>query len=240
LRDIDLSSNNLTDLRYDTFNNLSYLHSLDISRNSLTTIELWTVQVEHRVNYQFNKIEGFSNKYNADLSQIQSEEIPEFILDKGLQIQFNDTIFAMYNRCAEIRDMPGFSKSYVPTLTLALLSILEMTNDVQTFYQECKCEKYYFYRAAFAIQGYPDRSTPDTWICPGQSIPFIQHCNNRSWANFERVVPRLCKIRESEPGVIPKFASEPVSILKSYALIKDVFVSDNSISKYNSDTIYND
>jgi Leucine-rich repeat (LRR) protein len=236
LEHIYLSSNDLTDLRYDTFNHLSHLRNLDVARNSLRTIELWTVQIEDTVNYQFNRIDRFSNKYNVDLSQIQSETIPEFYTYGNLRIQFDDTIFAMYNRCAEVHNSGNR-----PILTLSVLSIIEDTNDEQPFYQSCSCDQYYFYRTAFTIREYLNNSSFDHWICPGHSIPFIQHCNNRSSANFIDVLPRLCKIDESEPGEIPVFVSEPqfVSILKSYVLLKNTFVSDDYNSNWVNDTNYN-
>jgi len=227
IENVYLCSNNLTDLPYDIFSNVSHLRILDVAHNYLTTIELWTIQVQDKVDYRSNRIDGFSNQYNVDLSYLQTEQLPKFYMDGNPQIQFDDTIFAMYNRCEEVHNIPNFSRTYIPTLTLAVLSIIKSENYAQTFYDSCSCDQYYFYQTAFAIEGYPDNSPYDAWICPGHSIPFIQQCNHRSSANFNDVIPRLCKIDSSEPGNVPVYTQygKSVSILMYCVPIKLNFVS---------------
>lgn len=209
LENVYLRSNKLTDLPYDIFNNVSHLRILNVSRNYLSTIELWTIQIQDKVDYQSNRINRFSNKYNVDLSHLQTRKIPKFYIDGNPQIQFDDTIFAMYNRCAEVHNIPNFFTTYTPTLTLAVLSIIKNKNYVKPFYKNCSCDQYYFYRTAFAIEGYPNSDSSESWICQGHSIPFIQQCNNRSSADFTSVIPRLCKIDDAEPGNVPVYASDP-------------------------------
>jgi hypothetical protein len=222
LEKVFLSSNKLTDLPYNIFNNVSRLHTVNVGGNDLSTIELWTIPIRHEVNYQFNKISRFSNNYNVDLSHLQTRTIPKFLIEGNPQIQFDDTIFPMYNRCAEVHNIPNFRTKYAPTLTLALLSIIKKTIYLQPFYKTCSCNQYYFYQTAFAIEGYPKNVVFESWICPGHLIPFIRKCNNRSSANFTSVIPRLCKIDDSEPGIVPAYTSDskPVSRLIFCILIR--------------------
>lgn len=236
LENVYLQSNKLIDLPYDIFNNISNLRSLNISRNYLSTIELWTIQIREKVDYQSNKINGFSNQYNVDLSHLQTRELPIFYTDKNFKIQFNDTIFEMYNRCAEVHNT-----LYTPTLTRAVLSIIKNADYLQTFYKNCSCDKYYFYRTAFLIEGYLIKNQSfENWICPGHSIPFIQKCNNQSSANFSQVIPRICKIDDSESGNVPVYTPhrKPVRIFKSSILVNITFVSDSTCEYYNG-SIYN-
>jgi hypothetical protein len=227
IENIYLCSNNLTDLPYDIFSDVSHLHTLDVARNYLTTIELWTIQIRDKVDYQSNRINRFSNEYNVDLSYLQTQQIPTFYMDGNPQIQFDDTIFEIYNRCAEVHNIPNFARTYVPTLTLAVLSIIKSKNYVQPFYKSCSCDQYYFYQTAFAIEGYPNNCSSDSWICSGHSIPFIQQCNYRSSANFMDVIPRLCKIDSFESGDVPVYTQyhKTVSILIYCVPFKLTFVS---------------
>jgi Leucine-rich repeat (LRR) protein len=204
LQYIDLSANNLSYLPYNAFKNVSHLHTLNVHSNSLTTIELWTIQVQTHVNYQFNKINRFSNYFNVDLSDLQFRNLPTIILSRDSEIYFDDTVYEMYNRCVEVNSRSNFSETYAPTLTLAILTIIGYT---QPFYHNCTCDKYYFYRSAFAAEGHSDDNFFSNWICPSDSIPFIQKCNNQSSAKFIDVIPRLCKINDSEPGIVPVCAN---------------------------------
>jgi len=208
------------------FNNISNIRILNVAKNCLSTIELWTVQIQYEVDYRSNRINRFSNKYNVDLSHLQTRDIPMFYIDKNLQIQFDDTIFAMTNRCAEVHNIPNFRTTYIPTLTLAVLAIIKNTTYGQPFYKKCLCEQFYFYQTAFAIEGYPNNASAESWICPSHSIPFIQHCNNRSFANFIGAIPRLCKIHDSEPGIVPVYTphNQTVSMLLFCILIEISFV----------------
>lgn len=201
---IDLSANNLSCLPYNAFNNVSNLHTLNVDFNSLTTIELWIIQVQTQVNYQFNKINRFSNDFNVDLSDLQTRNLPTIITFGNPAIDFDDTVYEMYNRCAEVHNTLNFSETYAPTLTRAILSIIGYT---QPFHHDCSCNKYYFYRSALAVYGNSNDSFFSNWICSGDSIPFIQKCNNRSSANFINVVPRLCKINHFESGNVPVYAN---------------------------------
>jgi len=204
LQYIHLSTNKLSCLPYNAFNNVSNLHILNVDFNSLTTIELWTIQVKDQVNYQFNKINRFSNYFNVDLSDLQIKNLPTILVFGNPAIDFDDTVYEMYNRCAEVQNTLNFSQAYAPTLTRAILSIIRYT---QPIYQSCTCNKYYFYRSALTVDGHSDDNFFSNWICPGDSIPFIQKCNNRSSANFISVVPRLCKINDIEPGSVPVYAN---------------------------------
>ena len=212
LEHLDLSSNRLTNLPYHIFHNLSHLRTLDVSNNFLTTIELWTVLIQDTVNYASNKIDRFSNEYNVDLSQYSVRKPPQFNVDKIARIGFDDTIFSMYNRCTEVHRMPDFSTKYTPTLTLAVLSILKLDSDKIPFYYDCSCDRFHFYRTALAIESYPNNAFPETWICSRPSTTFIQKCNNRSSADFNRVIPRLCKIDQSELGQVPVYAQNLSSV----------------------------
>lgn len=208
LEHLDLSSNQLTNIPYHIFHNLSHLRSLDVSKNHLTTMELWTVLIRDTVNYASNKIDRFSNEYNVDLSQFSVREPPEFIIDKADRIRFDDTIFSMYNRCAEVHRMPDLP----PIVTLAVLSILRIDPGKQPFYYDCSCERFHFYQTALAMEGYPGNANAETWICSRHSITFVQKCNNRSSVDFTRIIPRLCKIDQSEPGEVPVYARYPSSV----------------------------
>ncbi len=203
---ISLSNNNLIDLPYDIFHNVSYLRTVNVARNNLRTIELWTIHIQDTVDYRGNSINRFSNKYNIDLSHLQTLDIPTFSIDRHVQIQFDDTIFAMYNRCAEVHNIPNFFNTYIPTLTRAVLSIIKNTDKGQSFYIRCSCDQYYFYQTAFAIDRHPTNDSFENWKCPGHSITFVRKCNNRSSARFKDVIPRLCKIDNSELGYVPVYA----------------------------------
>jgi hypothetical protein len=215
-----LQSNNLANLPYNAFNNISHIRILNIAENYLSTIELWTIQIRQQVHYQSNRINRFSNHYNVDLSHLQIRKIPMFNIGQNPQIHFDDTIFAMYNRCAEVHNIPNFFKTYIPTLTLAVLSIMNTTNYAQPFYVKCTCDQYYFYQTAFAIKGYPNDETFENWKCGEDSKLFVQKCNYQSFANFHSVIPRFCKIHDSEPGYVPTYVenSTIVSVLTSIVL----------------------
>jgi hypothetical protein len=200
-----LWSNRITTLPYNAFNNVSHIRIFNLEDNFLSTIELWIIQVREKVFYRSNRINRFSNIYNVDLSHLQSRKIPKIYIDNNPQINFDDTVFEMYNRCAEIHNIENFSTTYAPTLTLAILSIINNATSALPFYSKCTCDQYYFYRAVFATQN----GSFSNWTCPTDSIPFVQKCNYRSSANFNAVVPRLCKIDNSEPGCVPVYAVSP-------------------------------
>lgn len=214
---VDLSSNHLTNVPYEIFRNLQHLHTLDVSNNYLTSIELWTILIHDTVNYQYNEIDHFSNDYNADLSQVSSRQLPKFQIDKRIRIQFDDTIYTMYNRCAEVHHLADVSKNYTPTLTMAVLSILKLINTKPPFYDDCSCDRFHFYRMALAIEGYPKNVSADNWICSGRSTTFIQKCKNRSSADFDHTSPRLCDIHQSETGHV----STPTQHPRSVSIFKD-------------------
>jgi hypothetical protein len=199
-----LSNNQLTCLSYDAFNNISRLTSLWFDRNNLRTIELWMFQMELFINALSNPIERFSNYFNVDLSDLQY--IPSFDINNSRypNINFDDTVFEMYNRCAEVHDIPNFNTTASPRITLIILSILDYP---KTFYFQCTCDKYYFYRVAFATQEYLYDDFFFNWTCPGDTLRFAEKCNYQSSANFLNVIPRLCKINGSEPGVVPVYAN---------------------------------
>ncbi len=204
LEKLNVMLNQLTCLPYNTFSNISQLHQLEISFNNLTSIELWIIQIQDKVDLKYNSIDRFSNYFKVDLSGLQSRKIPKIDMSGNPEIYFDDTVFEMYNRCAEVHNIPNFITSYAPALTLGILSFIHNT---VPFYSECACNKFHFYRTALAVRISSNASYFSTWICPGDIIPFVQKCNNRSSANSINALPRLCKIDQSELGYIPVYAN---------------------------------
>ena len=200
---IDVGHNNLTCLPYNAFNNLSHVDVLWVDFNNLRTIELWMFQGNKIIYYQSNPIERFSNYFNVDLSNLSNRSLTLEHLPFYPNISFDDTVFEMYNRCIEVHDIRNFNETYTPSLTLIILSI---TNYWRPIFSRCKCDKYYFYQAAFAAKIYFNDNSFFNWTCSGDTIPFAQKCNYQSSANFENVIPRLCKINNSEPGDVPVYA----------------------------------
>jgi hypothetical protein len=199
---IDIGHNNLTCLPYNAFNNLLHLDVLRFDSNNLSTIELWMFQGKKIIGYHSNPIERFSNNFNVDLSNLPNRPLTLGHLPFYPNINFDDTVFEMYNRCVEIHNIPNFNKTYTASLTLVILSI---TGYLMPIFSGCTCDKYYFYRAAFAAKIYLNDNFFFKWICFGDKLPFAQKCNYQSSANFENVIPRLCKINDSELGKVPVY-----------------------------------
>ncbi|CAF3616011.1 unnamed protein product, partial [Rotaria sp. Silwood2] len=134
LKSIYLSNNNLTSIPYRMFYDISYIENLDVSSNHLTTFELWLIQIKNVINYSNNQVIRFTNNYNVDLSNYQSDITQQILLrNTQTKINFDDSIFEMYNRCVEINSINN------RILMKAIKTIHE--NNLGLLNWNCSCER---------------------------------------------------------------------------------------------------
>jgi len=197
LKSINLSKNNLKCIPNTMFYNISNIEILDVSSNKLTTFELWLIQIKKLINYSNNRITHFTNNYNVDLSNYQSNITLQIILNNtSTKIDFDDSIFEMYNRCGEI------NSNYTKKILMQAIRIIHQTNPVLLNWR-CSCEHYYLQEYIVSIVPSNDFST---WSCfPASNIIYRENCSNRSSVNVANIKPRFCKINDSEPGDILEY-----------------------------------
>ena len=197
LKRIYLSNNELTCIPYTMFYNISNLEILDVSSNNLTSFEFWLIQIQNLINYTNNPVTRFTNDFNVDLSHYQSNMTVQILLnDTRSEIDFDDGIFEMYNRCGEV------NSTYQKTLTQAVGIIHQTTPGL--LHWRCSCEQYYLQEYIVSINPANNFST---WRCSFDSNGTIyrEKCSNQSALNVTNIKPRLCKINQSEPGVTPEY-----------------------------------
>ncbi|CAF3718572.1 unnamed protein product [Rotaria sordida] len=186
LKSIDLSQNYLTTIPNSMFYNISNIENFDVSSNNLTTFELWLVQIKKLINYSNNRVNCFTNNYNVDFSNYQSN-ITERILLRNTQtrISFDDSLFEMYNRCQEINSTNN------RVLMKAIKTIHDNNKGLLNW--NCSCEQYYLQEYIVSIDSTNNFST---WACAQDpSTNYGQRCNYQSSFNSANSNPRLCKIK---------------------------------------------
>jgi len=195
LKSINLSKNNLNSIPNTMFYNISNINTLDVSSNNLITFELWLIQIKNIINYSNNRVTHFTNNYNVDLSKYQSNITVKILLEnRKIKIDFDDSIFEMYNRCGEIT-------STHTKILMQAIEIIRKTN-AGVLNLRCSCEQYYLQEYIVSIASGIDFSK---WRCYNSDNIFRDMCSNRSSFNVTNIKPRFCKIYPSEPGDIPEY-----------------------------------
>ncbi len=190
LKSINLSKNNLISIPNKMFYNISNIDKLDVSSNNLKTFELWLIKIKYIINYSNNPVTHFTNDYNVDLSKYQSSiTVQIFLENQRTKIDFDDSIFEMYNRCGEI------TSTYTKILMQAIGIIKQNNSSLLNW--RCSCEQYYLYEYIVSID--PTNDFP-TWRCPSSDNIFRDMCSSQSSFNVTNIKPRFCKINDSEPG----------------------------------------
>jgi hypothetical protein len=198
LTEINFARNQLISIPPKMFYNISNIESFDVFLNNLTAFELWLIQIKTSINYLQNPVIRLTNNYRVDLSKYQSSITPKILLNNGgMQIDFDDSLFEMFNRCCEI------NSKYTPIVKKAIAIIDD--NNPGLLNWKCSCEQYYLREYVISIKPEKDFST---WICEdGQNITYREMCQNKSSFNVANVEPRLCKINPLESC----FIVEPVN-----------------------------
>lgn len=183
LQDIKFNYNQLTEIPYHMFYNLSNVHIFEVTYNQLTTFELWLISIKSTINYLGNPVDRFSNNYNIDLSKFETPITQFIFFDHPQQkIQFDDSLFEMYNRCSEIHS------NDTRILIQAIETIHSLGRNILNW--TCSCAQYH-------LQKYLASNLPN--------VGCIQSCPSQSTFETSSIRPRLCKINESEPGVVPQY-----------------------------------
>lgn len=195
LKSINLSNNKLTCLPYTMFSNLSNLNELNVSSNNFISFELWLMQIKNFIDYSNNPVTHFTNNYNVDLSNYQSNITAKILIaNPKIKIDFDDSIFPMYNRCEEIYS--NEKKNLMETI-----KIIHLTNP-GLLRLNCSCKQYYLQKYIISMLSIFDFAT---WSCAGPNQYFHVQCSNQSSFDYMNVEPRFCKVNQSEEGIIPKY-----------------------------------
>ncbi|CAF4181378.1 unnamed protein product [Rotaria sp. Silwood2] len=222
LKSIYLSNNNLTSIPYRMFYDISYIENLDVSSNHLTTFELWLIQIKNVINYSNNQVIRFTNNYNVDLSNYQSDITQQILLrNTQTKINFDDSIFEMYNRCVEINSTNN------RILMKAIKTIHE--NNLGLLNWNCSCERYYLQQYIVSIDS---TNNFTTWSCDqDQTIIYSKKCNNESSFNSTNSNPRLCELKQSKPLSKPllTFNLSDTTVIDDFAEVIDQ--SNNKLSQ---------
>ncbi|CAF0883524.1 unnamed protein product [Adineta steineri] len=187
LKSINLSQNKISSIPNNMFYNISNIEIFDVSSNSLTTFELWLIQIKDLIDYSNNRITHFTNEKNVDLSNYQSEITTKiFFNNTGTKIDFDDGIFEMYNRCGEINSM------YTQYLMKTIQKIHEMNPNLLNW--NCSCKYYHLQKYMISIDSNKNLSS---WNCPFEHvIDYDKKCQCQSSFNSESV--KLCQIKDWE------------------------------------------
>jgi hypothetical protein len=208
LENIYLQSNQLIDIPISAFYNIQYLFRLDFSYNNLTSFEFWTILVNISANYSNNNISKITNHGNFNLSD-KDTPYTQIDLSNNGQIDLNDGIYEMYGVCSEVQywlDDDNNNLSYVyPSFTVSLYTI-----DFGTTRINCTCNLYYIRKLIDEFSGgdfFSNYSLSNARCTDGitKLIEFNYTDCLTSTVNFTSVMPRLCKINESESGNAPVY-----------------------------------
>lgn len=195
LRVIYLGNNKLTCIPNTMFYNISNVQLLDVSSNNLISFELWLLPIKYMINYTNNPVTHFTNDYNVDLSTYQSNVTTRIDFSSNIQrkieIDFDDRIFPMYNCCKEIHSTDT-SKFIQAVLTM-------FRTNPRVFKFNCSCNQYYLQKHNAIFNNF-DFSTLS---CGNLNQTFHEMCSNQSSFDFMNVIPRFCRINQSEQGIVP-------------------------------------
>jgi hypothetical protein len=184
LKQIILRENQLSDIPYRMFSNISNIEHFDVGFNNLKTFELWLIQIKHSINYQYNPLSRFTNNHRVDLSKYQSNITAVINLTTFVLIDFDDGIFEMFNRCDETTSMHN----------LILKQAFAIMDDLNPglLKWKCSCEQYYLQE--YVVSRKHDFST---WRCPdAPHIIYSEMCSLKSSFNTTNVQPRLCTVNQ--------------------------------------------
>lgn len=197
LRVIKLEYNQLKEIPYQMFHDLSKIEELDVSSNLLTTFEFWLISIKTIIDYSYNPITHFTNHYNIDLSNYQTPITASILLgSEDTKIDFNDTLLEMYNRCAEVNSVNS------PILMQAI-SIIQNNNSDRLNWT-CSCAQYHFYNYVTSISTEMNNCATCETV-PRLPINCVETCSGQSSFDTSHIRPRFCKINQSEPGDIPQY-----------------------------------
>ena len=183
LRFIYLGYNQLTNIPYSMFHDVSTIEDFDVSSNRLTTFEFWLIAMKNSIRYLYNPVTHFSNNYNVDLSKYQFPITRSISLhNPGGKIQFDDSLFEMYNRCQETDSIAD------RILMEAIRVIHNTTSDLLNW--TCSCAQYHFQKYL---------------LSNSVNLACVQTCPQQSTFDTSNIRPRFCKIQKSEPGEVPQY-----------------------------------
>ena len=207
LENLYFQHNRLTEVPLDAFKNIERLQVFNFSNNNLSSIELWTFLINGSVDFRNNAITTVTNNGNFDFSgkKVQSDNV--YLSGNG-PLSLNDGVYEMYGTCSEIQFyLNDTDLTPPPDFTFGLFQI-----DYGTTRLECSCDVYYlinigpWYSGDIFASGYLILNAS---CVEGNQTLFefnTKSCVSSS-TNFSTLVPRLCKINDSEPGSIPVFVA---------------------------------
>lgn len=192
LRVIKLEYNQLKEIPYQMFHNLSNIEQLDVSVNQLTTFEFWLISIKNTIDYTDNPVTHFTNQYNIDLSNYQTPITASIQFDdEDTKINFDDSLLEMYNRCTEI------NSTNTPILMQAIGIIHSNNSDRLNW--TCSCAQYHFYKYITSMS--MKNCTTDLCLL----IDCFETCTEQSSFDTSDIRPRFCEIYPSGLEFIPQY-----------------------------------
>ena len=209
LKNLYFRNNQLLNVPFNSFRNISQIEILDFSKNNLTTFELWALQVKTRANFTFNQIETITNQYFfKEFTSVDLESTHQILLDNNaLTINLTDAIYEMYDQCAEVQEWiidPNGNPTSIPLLTSRLSFI-----DFGTVQVDCTCNQAFIttlLRDGSIVNFNPSIGRLNCinlqntlfidYVCPPNGSTVL------SSVNFSNVYPRQCKLFENSTGVL--------------------------------------
>jgi hypothetical protein len=203
LKYLYFENNQLTNVPSNAFVNVSALEIIDFSYNTLTTFELWALDVQTSANFSFNQISMITNTYFYELSQQYSLKVIR-LTNNSVPLNLTDAVYEMYDSCTEVQEwLSSDDNLTAPTLT----RLIELI-DLGTTPISCSCNQYYLLKMFSASLGGLGNVTSVPLLnakCTDGTLFQRYNCYNitnpeNSSVNFSQVYPRLCKIDNSESG----------------------------------------
>ena len=230
LVNLHFQNNLLEEIPLIAFRDPSRLANIDFSDNRITSFELWTLLVQQNADLRNNPMTKVGNKYAFRFPNT-SMAIRNVQLSSTAVFSLTDAIFPMYDVCPQAVNLESIIEANGGVPEILLLYKVGYTSFGSTQFN-CSCAQYYILRSlSDATGGGTDLPLFSATCTDGSLFGSPTDCDitsaaGQSTVDFPQVIPRFCRISETDSETLTNATDLPIplSSLAAVSLIVSVFV----------------